>query len=81
MQPRDMGRNLRNNAIWAQIVQAYKLRDGPATRQVRYLHHRTLKTLTSLNKEARPFFLGDNSVWSVPLQHLEVLKAIFALRS
>ena len=26
----------------------------------------TLKTLTSLNKEARPFFLGDNSIWSFP---------------
>ena len=25
-----------------------------------------LKTLTSLNKEARPFFLGDNSIWSFP---------------
>ena len=24
----------------------------------------TLKTLTSLNKEVRPFFLGDNSIWS-----------------
>ena len=23
----------------------------------------TLKTLTSLNKEVRPFFLGDNSIW------------------
>ena len=42
----------------------------------------TLKTLTSLNKEVRPFFLSDNSIWSFPsvssqrLQHLEVLKAI-----
>ena len=41
-----------------------------------------LKTLTSLNKEVRPFFLSDNSIWSLPsvfpwrLQHLEVLKAI-----
>ena len=26
----------------------------------------TLKTLTSLNKEVRPFFLGDNSIWSLP---------------
>ena len=26
----------------------------------------TLKTLTSLNKEVRPFFLGDNSIWSYP---------------
>ena len=25
-----------------------------------------LKTLTSLNKEVRPFFLGDNSIWSFP---------------
>ena len=24
----------------------------------------TLKTLTSLNKEVRPFFLGDSSIWS-----------------
>ena len=23
----------------------------------------TLKTLTSLNKESRPFSLGDNSIW------------------
>ena len=23
-----------------------------------------LKTLTSLNKEIRPFFLGDNSIWN-----------------
>ena len=26
-----------------------------------------LKTLTSLNKEVRPFFLSDNSIWSFPL--------------
>ena len=26
----------------------------------------TLKTPTSLNKEVRPFFLGDNSIWSFP---------------
>ena len=26
----------------------------------------TLKTLTSLNKESRPFFLSDNSIWSLP---------------
>ena len=26
----------------------------------------TLTTLTSLNKEVRPFFLGDNSIWSFP---------------
>ena len=26
----------------------------------------TLKTLTSLNKEVWPFFLGDNSIWSFP---------------
>ena len=25
-----------------------------------------LKTLTSLNKEVRPFFLGDNSIWRFP---------------
>ena len=25
-----------------------------------------LKTLTSLNKEVRRFFLGDNSIWSYP---------------
>ena len=25
-----------------------------------------LKTLTSLNKEVRPFFLGENSIWSYP---------------
>ena len=25
-----------------------------------------LKTLTSLNKEVRPFFLSDNSIWSLP---------------
>ena len=25
-----------------------------------------LKTLTSLNKEVRPFFLGDNSIWRLP---------------
>ena len=23
----------------------------------------TLKTLASLNKEVKPFFLGDNSIW------------------
>ena len=27
----------------------------------------TLKTLTSLNKEVRPFLLSDNSIWSSPL--------------
>ena len=26
----------------------------------------TLKTLTSLNKEVRPFFLSDNRIWSFP---------------
>ena len=45
-----------------------------------------LKTLTSLNKEVRPFFLGDKiafGVFSSSLsdEHLEVLKAILALRS
>ena len=31
-------------------------------------HHMTpsLKTLASLNKDVRPFFLGDNRVWSFP---------------
>ena len=28
--------------------------------------HNTLKTRTSLNKESRAFFLGDNSIWSFP---------------
>ena len=32
----------------------------------RYTFTQTLKTLTSLNKEVRPFFLGDNSIWSYP---------------
>ena len=49
----------------------------------------TLKTLTSLNKEVRPFFLSDHSIWSYPSVcslsdysiNLEVLKAILALRS
>ena len=27
---------------------------------------RTLKTLTSLNKGVRSFFLGDNSIWRFP---------------
>ena len=27
---------------------------------------KSLKILTSLNKEVRPFFLGDNSIWSFP---------------
>ena len=27
----------------------------------------TLKTLTSLNKEVRPFFLSDNRIWHFPL--------------
>ena len=27
---------------------------------------KTLKTLTSLNKEVRPFLLSDNSIWSLP---------------
>ena len=26
----------------------------------------TLKALTSLNKEVRPFVLGDNSIWRFP---------------
>ena len=26
----------------------------------------TLRTLTSLNKEVRPFFLSDTSIWSLP---------------
>ena len=29
-------------------------------------HFRSLKTLTSSNKEVRPFFLSDNSIWSLP---------------
>ena len=57
--------------------------------QGREVHNtKPLKTLTSLNKEVWPFFLGDNSIWSfcllLPLaitQHFEVLKAILALRS
>ena len=32
-----------------------------------FLETRTLKTLTSLNKELRLFFLRDNSIWSFPL--------------
>ena len=28
--------------------------------------HCSLKTLTSLNKEVRPLFLSDNSIWSFP---------------
>ena len=27
---------------------------------------RALKTVTSFNKESRPFFLGDSNIWSVP---------------
>ena len=27
---------------------------------------RSLKTLTSLNKDSRPFFLGDDSIWRFP---------------
>ena len=48
----------------------------------------SLKTLPTLNKKVRPFFLSNNSIWSFPLcfipwrfRHLEVLKAILALRS
>ena len=26
----------------------------------------SLKTLTSLNKDVRPFFLSDNSIWRIP---------------
>ena len=47
-----------------------------------------LKTQTSLNKEVKPFFLGDNSILEFSLcffpkrlQHVELLKAILALRS
>ena len=36
----------------------------------------TLKTLTPLNKEVRPFFLGDASIWSFPsVSSLTVFKA------
>ena len=38
----------------------------------------TLKTLTSLNKEVRPFFLCDNRIWSFPL-FLPLILAITAL--
>ena len=42
-----------------------------ARKKAQKVHHKnwqrgTLKTLTSLNKEVRPFFLGDNSIWSFP---------------
>ena len=30
------------------------------------MERQTLKALTSLNKEVRPFFLSDNSIWSLP---------------
>ena len=45
----------------------------------------TLKTLTFLNKEVRPFLLGDNSIWKFPSvsslseSSIEVLKAFFSL--
>ena len=48
---------------------------------------KSLKTLTSLNKQVRPFFLGDTSIWSFPsVSSLSdcsfgLLKAILALRS
>ena len=34
--------------------------------QVRQATRISLKTLASLNKEVWPFFLSDNSIWSVP---------------
>ena len=33
---------------------------------VEKLFDTSLKTLTSLNKEVRVFFLSDNSIWSLP---------------
>ena len=38
----------------------------PTQRNWNRLNRVSLKTLTSLNKEVRPFFLGDNSIWSFP---------------
>ena len=45
--------------------------DSPfsATLSVHGLHFTVcapLKTLTSLNKEVRPFFLSDDSIWGLP---------------
>ena len=41
-------------------------RDHPLGGQIPSNWH-PLKTRTSLNKEVRPFFLGDNRIWSFPL--------------
>ena len=53
------------------IHRAIKLCDAPHKNKdnhgVLQLAAQTLKTLTSLNKKVRPFFLGDNSIWSFPL--------------
>ena len=43
----------------------WRKKRGPAAAK-QTERRRTLKTLTSLNKEVRPFFLGDNSIWSFP---------------
>ena len=39
---------------------------GVQKRLMHTSHRQSLKTLTSLNKEVRPFFISDNSIWSYP---------------
>ena len=39
----------------------------------------TLKILTSLSKEVRPFFLGDNSIWSFPSVSPPIAFGVFPL--
>ena len=38
---------------------------GPTSQNWRLMKNDTLKTLTSLNRESRPFFLGESSIWGV----------------
>ena len=40
---------------------------GPEARNPRLLAGGQGNPITSLNKEVRPFVLGDNSIWSFPL--------------
>ena len=39
---------------------------GPRRPTDLHMRQTTLKSLTSSNKESRPFFLGDKSIWSCP---------------
>ena len=62
----DMGFSCRKNAFFRGAHKIGAAISGPRIAGKKNNGHEALKTLTSLNKEVRPFFLSDNSIWSFP---------------